>query len=375
MSKSPPNSERWSSFDPDSLSNTKLSRSALGVCTSVVHLFMGVSKENAKPSAITSFRTFSSGSTNLKRALLYCLSALFTLLLIIDIIHLASGGEYQETPYGKENPMISLLGFCSSQITLSMSFIGSVFIIRQSENVTKCARMLDQLLVTFDAHCKKAAVVSQKTYLVKYFFVFVLLALVRFGCAVGEEEVSGAFYNETVYVWLTFPIGAVKLYSEACILMAMFMYIPVTALFTYFCSMLVCCLQAFRAENEALLHAVDPTFSTGVGSNNKAHEKDSPGISTEEFVARLKILRIHHENINDAYDQLQATFGMKLLVDILTNVFALLSVIAWFSMWSVNRDLANAGSGARNGLSVVIYVISLWLVTNRPLLLKNKVAF
>ena len=118
-------------------------------------------------------------------------------------------------------------------------------------------------------------------------------------------------------------------------------------------------VQAFRAENEGLLRAVDPAFTRQPNGNQqsgrdltmkgheygnqsggdltmKSHEHGNQlggAISTEEFVARLKTLRIHHEAINDTYDQLQMTFGLKLLLDIVTNVFAVLSVIAWFSMW------------------------------------------
>ena len=40
---------------------------------------------------------------------------------------------------------------------------------------------------------------------------------------------------------------------------------------------------------------------------------------------------------------------------------------------SVNSELANAETGGWNGVSLAIYVATLWLVCNRPLLLQSKV--
>ncbi|OWA53539.1 hypothetical protein BV898_17964 [Hypsibius exemplaris] len=376
---------------PISGSSLEITSSSSGPCSTLVRKFLGLTagpnsdgifnRHHGLEEPLSSNPFFSSCRTisrNVRLVLLYCLSGLFFILLTADVVHLACGGEYRESPYGRDNPMISVLGFCSSQITLTMSFLAIAFVLRQAANIASCAHVLDQLLVTFRHRIATGAMVMEKAYIVKYLAFFLVAGVVRFGCATGEQDVVDGFFNATTYAWIpALPTGGVKLYNEACVLAAMFMYLPATALFTYFCSVLVCCLQAFRAENEALLRAVDPDFGMEVDScgdfnGNGQGPTKVKGMTTEEFVVRLKILRIHHEAINDAYDQLQNTFGLKLLLDIVMNVFAMLSVIAWFSMWSVNSELANTVTGAWNGISVVIYGATLWLVCNRPLLLQSK---
>lgn len=204
----------------------------------------------------------------------------------------------------------------------------------------------------------------------------------NYGLSKSENGLTVNFtsnFGENCFFFRKKAAFFIPLFS-GCMVMAVLIYIPVTAVFTYFSAVFIQCLSAFNAENDALCAAMSEPISVEPKQSENSLPNQPPSTksmvaSTEVFVPKLKTLRIHHEDLNDAYDVLQETFGSKMLMDLLTNLFSLFSVIAWFTLWSVNKWLATFITGAWHTISLVIYLGTIWMVANKPLALQHKVLY
>ncbi|XP_055357608.1 uncharacterized protein LOC129602582 [Paramacrobiotus metropolitanus] len=312
--------------------------------------------------------------TTRKTIILYALSCLFGLIFAVDLADIFSGGEYEQTPFGQRNPWVSRLGFCSSQVSLFITCIGLTFLIKHSTQIIQCARILDTLSMTFMPYLPKYSLLQNKLYTQRYIMALIFLGCGRFACALCSPSILHKFWTNSTYVWIALPKGAVVLYNESCMLISLAVSVPVTASFTYLSGIFIQCLEAFNAENNDLCIKVHkPESRVNNAEKVMGTAMQNSGITVDLFSSKLKTLRIHHEDLNDTYDKLQEIFGFKMIIDMVTNLFALLAVIAWFTMTSsANQWMAPAVTWIWHSVSILIYLGTIWMVANRPLLLQRK---
>ena len=123
-------------------------------------------------------------------------------------------------------------------------------------------------------------------------------------------------------------------------------------------SIIVGCVKKFGEEKEQLLADI----------TSNGHK-----LSGEAFVIILHSIRRRHEQINDAFDVLENTFSLKMLLDVLGNIGVVLSGIAWFSVYAADPTVQSTIGFIRHVLAALIYLLTVWVVGNQPIALLQEV--
>lgn len=326
--------------------------------TSLMSIFLV--DTNGRQSIVLPLSKVNAYTASFLRLLSYMIFFMFMVAFIFDVVDVAAGGDYRETPYGKMNPLISLISFCASQIGFFMASSAGFFLITKSEAILKCAESLQTLIHTFGLDTQKIkgkCTFPQLIQIRGYFYTVIVLALVRFLMAV--QSLSNFWDPSGSYAKLPVPVGIQLLYAHGTMLLSILFYYPINILFTYLSSFLVSCTTAFYAENESVLKSLS-SYSP-------------PNDSSTVFLQQLKRMRNRQELIYATFDQVQKTFSLKLFLDMAGNLSVVLSGIAWFSIWGADPSGTAPISTARHVLAAAIYLLTVWVVGNQPLALYVQV--
>ncbi|XP_055327429.1 uncharacterized protein LOC129580787 [Paramacrobiotus metropolitanus] len=279
----------------------------------------------------------------------------FTVGFLLDVADVVTGGDFRESPYGKINPVISLISFCASQIGFFMAWSAGFFLVTKGREIKQCAESLDQLVQLFGLdipHSKRKSNFRNLIRIRIYFCSVVILAMVRFFLAMQTLPVATFWTGSLLYAKIPLPSGIQVTYAHGTMLISILFYYPVNVLFTYLSSFLVDCAEAFHAENCVILH----TLAHGDNDNSAAFN----------FLTQLRRIRSRQEKIYAAFDQVQETFRLKLFLDIAGNLSVVLSGIAWFSIWGADMSAQPPVSVVRHFLAAGIYLLTVWVVGDQP---------
>lgn len=242
-----------------------------------------------------------------------------------------------------------------------MAACAALFLIMRRQRIIRCADTLNALVRTFQLD--KVAIQNEQFrglwWIQMYFYLVLVFGLVRFCMAIGNPNIFINFDDDATYSKIAIWHGPLMFYVHGTMLLSILLYYPVNTLFTYLAAFLVECTLTFQKDNEAVL---------------KALKDGDPKIRDEKFVDILKRMRNHREQINSAFDDLQDTFSLKILLDVSGNVAVVLSAIAWFSIWGTDPSSFGWVNFSRHVLAALIYLMTVWVVGNQPVALYIQVS-
>jgi hypothetical protein len=311
------------------------------------------------------------GSSRLVRII--CLVAgwtiffLLLLALVVDLTDLIKVG-YDQSAYGKANRIITMISYCGSQFTLFVACTATFSLLMKRGDIIECAKILESLIKTLKmGEAQKKFISKTRPHLVRqkiYFFAVVLLGCIVTISPMYEPLFFDRFWDPYPYAFHYFPVGPISLYFRSYTLITILMNFPSKGLFAYFSSLLLCIGEVSLEENELFLHAL---------------KKKNSSVTHDLYVAHLRIMRDQNEKINSAFDQLQRTFDLKLLLDVMCNLGGLCIDVSWLSIWIIHPGLGiftdPSWSLVRHVVILVLNLLCVWIVVGKPILLFFLVSF
>ena len=263
------------------------------------------------------------GSARFSRVLRSLISwAFFGCFLVafgFDVVDLSTGG-YMPGEYGKANPLIALISYCTSQTDYLAALIALGFLLKQRAAILMSADSLEKLVQRHPDVTK-----SMRRSLWRNRIYAALLVLMASICAVSKHfyysiEFPGE-HNQQPYARLMASSMTINVTLPVASFVAILVNYSVKALFVYFTSFLHCYTTEFCRVNAALLMAL---------------KAEPSRFSEVVYVERLRHLRHQSEQIYASFDCLQQTFNGKLLCDVVVNFVALCVNIGSISIWSLH---------------------------------------
>jgi hypothetical protein len=292
---------------------------------------------------------------------------LLLLALAMDITDLFMGA-YNPSSYGKANRIITMISYCGTQFTLFEACTAAFFLLMKREDIIECAKILESLIRTSDmAGVQDGITLKVRAHLVRqkyYFFAVVLLGCIVVLSPLFEPLFFNKFWDPFPYTVFHFPFGLMNLYSRFHTLMKILVSYPAKSLFAHLSSFLLGVFESFLEKNERFLHALE--------------EKNSP-VTHDLYVSHLRMMHHQNEKIDLAFDQLQKTFNLKLLLDVMCNLVGLCIDVSWLSIWIIHPGLGTFASVnwslVRHVVILVINLVSVWIVVSKPISLFFLVSF
>lgn len=248
---------------------------------------------------------------------------LFACLSLSDAIDIADGG-YLRTRYGKFNPILSLMSFCNSTITFLNGAVAALFLLTKKRDIMNSAVVLESLFGLlqgpFDSQPNQffARTLRRLNYhfiLMALFSVFVLVL------PFSSPDFFPQFWLIRRYAGMEFPIGVCYLCFRVTAFLCMLVNYAAKCLFAYLCCFLLSCSEIYHTKAEYLL------------SSMALEKRDASMNEQDLFEEQLEIIRDEDEKISTAFDQLQKTFSLKLLLDVAGCIAGLCNDVAWLSVF------------------------------------------
>ncbi|OQV19974.1 hypothetical protein BV898_05979 [Hypsibius exemplaris] len=289
------------------------------------------------------------------------LIAFIALALLFDFIDVFEGHykiHYLNTTYGKTEPVITLMTYCHSEMSLFMATYSVVFLlVKRGELLKTC--------LTFEEVCKtleiSAPAIQAKLRRLRWSFWFIIvLAIIALVCSVVDPHFWETFYHARPYGFMILPGGLISLYFRGIMFYCTLIHYLMHNLFGYFCDLLLVCSEDLRQQQAEFLETLTL--------------KPDLKLSGIKFEDRLRIWLGQNELLKAQFDQVQKTFSWKLLLDVGCISLAICMQLAWISTWILKPgmddfSLWTVGTLAQHLLYTMMYLFCGWVVLFRPLML------
>ena len=176
----------------------------------------------------------------------------FLAILVWDVVDIADGG-YMKTSYGKVNPTLSLISYCSTQIVFASSVCAVFFLASKKCEIIKSAAMIESLIITFDKNCssvrnKFAAFQRPFKRLKLYFYSVAFLCCLVFIAPIIEPEFHRTLLQNYPYGGVLFPNWLFNVYIRGVFVLCTVIDYSVKSLFAYFNFFLCHCAEEFHND-------------------------------------------------------------------------------------------------------------------------------
>ena len=138
---------------------------------------------------------------------------LLIIAFIYDLIDVFTGHfkvYFLETNYGKSEPIILLMSFCHSQMSLLMALYTVFFLINKQKELSLCTKNLTLLSGNLDATFIRLQ--PRLTRLRRCFWVVVVLGLVAIITTLSDPDFQQTFFDSRPYGYFITPGGVLSLY-------------------------------------------------------------------------------------------------------------------------------------------------------------------
>ncbi|OQV19772.1 hypothetical protein BV898_06311 [Hypsibius exemplaris] len=306
-------------------------------------------------------------SSPLKRccctALTWGLAVILVTCTVLDVGDIVIGG-YLGKYSGRINPLISLASYCATQIQFASACPAIFFLILGKRQIERTAASLEALARSSDILRNPKEILSSLRRLNFLSYFITLLGLINILSPLADIEVVIDDSVSQSYFTFQLPLWVYLIQVRAT-------YIPVFVV-NYLAKILFAYFTCF-------LYGSAEEFHRKMSTSVLALRKQKTPLQDGSYVELLRGIRVQNQKIIDAFEQLQKTFSLKLLLDMIGIVAGLCNAIAWFVVWffSVENAMSSGGfsvSGVFRHLGLAFIDVSyLWLVLRKPILLHSLV--
>ncbi|OQV19968.1 hypothetical protein BV898_05973 [Hypsibius exemplaris] len=299
------------------------------------------------------------------RVLRWALLIFLPIALVQDSLDIALGfykTKDLQTKYGKAEPVIVLMTYCTSILALLMAMYTVIFLCLKRAKILKTFAVLEEL--TNMLQIKPSHVQSQLRELQICFWMALALGITGYlVCTLSNPEFYRTFAVPVNCGYIDTILGLTKLYYRGTIFYGTMIHFSALGVFAYVNVFLLACSREVSREQAQFL---------SIYQNDTAAQSDK--IPNEMYVTKLKRWLHHNVKLKEAFDEVQKTFCWKLLLDTATLCLGLLIQLAYISTWLLKptTDLTIMETFVnliRHILYLVTYLLCGWIVLYRPLAL------
>ncbi|XP_055336288.1 uncharacterized protein LOC129586848 [Paramacrobiotus metropolitanus] len=284
------------------------------------------------------------------KIIIACILTCFMASLVMDLLDLFGDGPSNEPSYGKVRNIISMIAYADTQIVLFRICVILLFVLLRGKQIIACLNfVIGKTAVGFSI---PGNVLKRYMMLAHALFIISLIGtLANLAGKLTKPSAYENFWRLERYGFMSAPYGVIFFVLHVPVSIGSILFAPpMIILFAYLTSILHACAQSIEQQFTAILQEIEEV-----------------NVESSVLTVKLKRMREQYESLLEMTQEVQSIFTVKLLADIVTNVFEILVFTAWLLIWFVVPE-GNSVYDCPGKFGVTLVALgNLWMLGGKPL--------
>ncbi|XP_055340216.1 uncharacterized protein LOC129589463 isoform X2 [Paramacrobiotus metropolitanus] len=274
----------------------------------------------------------------------YVLTLLFFVASFLDVVDLALSYQNGRDPaYQKVNVLVVMIGYSTSTIAFLHAGLSGLYTAVSVDRIERCLSVARSTM--------KSLGVRQEPHRVRWTVAGLVAATCILPAVFVVLDRNFTLIMTVNYAFWTMVRWKFIIHVYTSLSIARIVSIHLILLQYDLCSVVHRCSQVLVASVRVL--------------NNQTPAKP------EKYVQQLKELRYQHKLVAELVRTVQATFGGKLVMDVLVGLMEVLVAVCWYCMWMAIPTAGNRYKATRIAMTLLAGLLQLGLVMSQAVKLSQ----